>query len=74
VDCTLVHFGYFWPIFQKVHQSTWEEVTVGFPHSGVSARLGFWTSPQRQFVQGTQQKLRGGMGLQFCKIFPKSVD
>jgi hypothetical protein len=74
VDCTLVHFGELWPTFQKVHQSTWEDVTVGFLHSDVSARLGFRTLPHRQFVRGTQQKLQGGMDLQFCKIFPKSVN
>jgi hypothetical protein len=53
-----LHFGgELWPTFQKLHQNTWEDVSISFPHSDVSA-VGPASRilPHRQFVEARSEK------------------
>jgi hypothetical protein len=67
VKCTLVHYGELWSTYQKVHQTTWEDVSVGFLHSDVSAtptfcRLMFVPSDQLREVVAAEILNRLGSG------------
>jgi hypothetical protein len=57
VDCPLVHFGEPWPTFKKLHQNTWKDVSISFPHSDVSTiGSASRTLSHRQFVEARSGK------------------